>query len=100
MASVSYIAAAKLAGLLQKADAGAGLVVSVMTASSLALGKDPLHPTATIDFSKESRPVPAAQRKNWRDCRRGAWRPQRAFDDKQDISPQRLREKSCSGRSR
>jgi hypothetical protein len=54
MASVSYMGAAKLAELLQKADAGAGLVVSVSSASRLALGKDPLHPTITIDFSKES----------------------------------------------
>ncbi len=54
MASVSYIGAAKLAELLQTADAGAGLVVSVIGASRLALGKDPLHPSVTIDFSKEA----------------------------------------------
>jgi hypothetical protein len=54
MASVSYIGAAKLAALLQKADAGAGLVVSVISVSRLALGKDPLHPTVAIDFSREA----------------------------------------------
>ena len=54
MASVTYIGAVKLAELLQKADAGAGLVVSVVSASRLALGKDPLHPSITIDFSKEA----------------------------------------------
>lgn len=54
MASVSYIGAAKLADLLQKADAGGGLVVSVISASRLALGKDPLHPTVAIDFSREA----------------------------------------------
>ena len=53
MASVSFMSAAKLAELLQKADAGTGSVVSVISASRLALGKDPLHPTISIDFSKE-----------------------------------------------
>ncbi|HTZ66073.1 MAG TPA: hypothetical protein VMB83_01145 [Roseiarcus sp.] len=54
MASVSYMRAGKLAELLQKADGGAGLVVKVISASRLALGRDPLHPTIAIDFSKEA----------------------------------------------
>jgi hypothetical protein len=67
MASVSYIGAAKLAELLQTADAGTGLVVSVISASRLALGKDPLHPSVTIDFSKEaiSPYEPSKAKANW-----------------------------------
>ncbi len=53
MASVSFIPASKLIELVRAADAGAGMYVRVLSSTRLALGKDPMQPTWTIDLSKE-----------------------------------------------
>ncbi|MCC6776428.1 MAG: hypothetical protein IT537_07290 [Hyphomicrobiales bacterium] len=53
MASVSFIAANRLVELLREADTDKNLYVRVLTSNRLALGADPLAPSAVLDLSKE-----------------------------------------------
>ena len=54
MASLSFIPASKLVNLLDTADPKKCMYVRVLSATRLALGADPLNPSAMIDFSKEA----------------------------------------------
>jgi hypothetical protein len=54
MASLTYLQASKLAALLNIADPKKSMYVHILSATRLALGADPLNPSAVIDFSKEA----------------------------------------------
>jgi hypothetical protein len=54
MASLSFIQARKLVDLIQLATKSGDMYVRVVSSSRLALGKDPMSPTVTIDLSKEA----------------------------------------------
>jgi hypothetical protein len=54
MASLSFIRASKLAHLLTTADPKKTMYVRVLTSTRLALGEDPLNPSAIVDLARES----------------------------------------------
>jgi hypothetical protein len=54
MAQISVIQTAKLIGLLHSADGSGEAYVRVVSANRLAVGKDPMSPTVSIDLSKEA----------------------------------------------
>jgi hypothetical protein len=53
MASIAYMKSGKLVSLIQAADPSGNFEVRVLPNGQLALGADPLAPTAVLDFSEE-----------------------------------------------